>query len=106
MSRHEDMYLKAHGFHLFLALYAYFGNFGFKIKFSKQCSMPRRSAAYSIFGPWTCLEVPIRIFFFFLDSLDVVRLSPLGTAATIWPIVPAPDNECGAVGGMRIDRGN
>jgi hypothetical protein len=38
-----------------------------------------------------------------------VRLSPLGTSATIWPIVPAPGDgwyECGAVGGMRIGRGN
>jgi hypothetical protein len=37
-----------------------------------------------------------------------VRLSPLGTSATNWPIVPAPDDddECGTVGGMRIGRGN
>jgi hypothetical protein len=39
-----------------------------------------------------------------------VRLSPLGTSTTNWPIVPAPDDddddECGAVGGMRIGRGN
>jgi hypothetical protein len=39
-----------------------------------------------------------------------VRLSPLGTSATDWPIVPAPDDddddECGAVGGMRTGRGN
>jgi hypothetical protein len=40
-----------------------------------------------------------------------VRLSPLGTSSTNWPIVPAPDDdddddECGAVGGMRIGRGN
>jgi hypothetical protein len=36
-----------------------------------------------------------------------VRLSPLGTSATNWPIVQAPDDdECGAVGGMRIGRGN
>jgi hypothetical protein len=37
-----------------------------------------------------------------------VRLSPLGTSAINWPIVPAPDDndECGAVGGMRIGRGN
>jgi hypothetical protein len=36
-------------------------------------------------------------------------LSPLGTSATNWPILPAPDDdddECGAVGGMRIGRGN
>jgi hypothetical protein len=36
-----------------------------------------------------------------------VRLSPLDTSATNWPIVPAMDDEeCGAVGGMRIGRGN
>jgi hypothetical protein len=37
-----------------------------------------------------------------------VRLSPLGTSATNWPIVPAPGvrDERGAVGGMRIGRGN
>jgi hypothetical protein len=29
-----------------------------------------------------------------------------GTLATIWPIVPALDDECGAIGGMRISRGN
>jgi hypothetical protein len=27
----------------------------------------------------------------FLISWDWVRLSPLGTSATVWPIVPAPD---------------
>jgi hypothetical protein len=36
-----------------------------------------------------------------------VRWSPFGTAATVWPVVPVrdDDDECGAVGGMRIDRG-
>jgi hypothetical protein len=49
---------------------------------------------------------------FFLISWGGVRLSPLGTPATIWPIVPAPDDddddddECGALGGMRFGRGN
>jgi hypothetical protein len=43
----------------------------------------------------------------FLVSWDGVRLSPLGTSPTNWPIVPAPDdNECGAVDGMRIGKGN
>jgi hypothetical protein len=28
----------------------------------------------------------------FLVSWGGVRLSPLGTSATIWPIVPAPDD--------------
>jgi hypothetical protein len=46
-------------------------------------------------------------FFFLFVSWGGVRLSPLATAATNWPIVPAPgDNECGAVGGMRIGGGN
>jgi hypothetical protein len=37
-----------------------------------------------------------------------VRLSPLGTSATNWLTVPAQmiDDECGAVGGMRIGKGN
>jgi hypothetical protein len=31
----------------------------------------------------------------------------LGTSATEWPIVPAPgDCDCGAIGGMKIGRGN
>jgi hypothetical protein len=29
---------------------------------------------------------------FLLVSCGVVRLSPLGTSATNWPIVPAPDD--------------
>jgi hypothetical protein len=36
-----------------------------------------------------------------------VRFSPLGTAATVRPIVPVPDDrDCGAIGGMKIGRGN
>jgi hypothetical protein len=31
-------------------------------------------------------------FSFSLVSWGGVRLSPLGTSATIWPIVPAPDD--------------
>jgi hypothetical protein len=42
----------------------------------------------------------------FIIILSGVRLSPLGTSATIWPIVPAPDDDCGAIGGMKIGRGN
>jgi hypothetical protein len=37
-------------------------------------------------------------------SCGGVRLSPLCTYVTNWPIVPAPDD--GAVGGMRIGRRN
>jgi hypothetical protein len=45
---------------------------------------------------------------FFLLFSHGVRLSPLGTAATVWPIVPATDDgdDYAAVGGMRIGRGN
>jgi hypothetical protein len=36
-----------------------------------------------------------------------VRLSALGTWATNWPTVPAPEvDEYGVVGGMRIFKGN
>jgi hypothetical protein len=37
-----------------------------------------------------------------------VRLSPVSTSATTWPIVPVPDDndECGAVDGMGIGKGN
>jgi hypothetical protein len=39
-------------------------------------------------------------------SWGEVRLSPLGTSATIGPIVSAPDDdECGADGGMKSGRG-
>jgi hypothetical protein len=47
--------------------------------------------------------------FFFLSFLGGLTLSPLGTSATNRPTVPAPgddDDDCGAVGGMRIGRGN
>jgi hypothetical protein len=54
------------------------------------------------FTLWTLRQ----LVFFFLVSWGGVRLSPLGTSANIWPIVPAPDDECGVVGGMRIGRGN
>jgi hypothetical protein len=33
-------------------------------------------------------------YFFFLVSWGGVRLSPLGTSATKWLIVPAPDARC------------
>jgi hypothetical protein len=38
-----------------------------------------------------------------------VRLSPPGIVATVWRIVPAPDDDdddCGAIRRMRIDRRN
>jgi hypothetical protein len=50
-------------------------------------------------------------YFYFIFSYGV-RLNPLGTAATVWPIVPAPDddddddNDCGAIGRIRIGKIN
>jgi hypothetical protein len=45
----------------------------------------------------------------FLVSWGGVKLSPPGTSATNWPIVPAPgdigDDECGPVGGIGIGKG-
>jgi hypothetical protein len=42
-----------------------------------------------------------------LLSWSRVRLSPLGTSATVWPIVPAiDDDEYGSVGGMIIGSEN
>jgi hypothetical protein len=35
-----------------------------------------------------------------------VQLGPLGTAATDWPIVPAPGDYDEELGGMKIGRGN
>jgi hypothetical protein len=35
-----------------------------------------------------------------------MRRSPLATPATILPIVPDPDDECGSFGGMRFVKGN
>jgi hypothetical protein len=43
-------------------------------------------------GNWYHFIKPIhRIRIFFLVSWGEVRPSPLGTSATVWPIVPAPD---------------
>jgi hypothetical protein len=46
----------------------------------------------------------------FLFSWGEVRMSPLGTSATNWPIVPAPDVRrwwwMGTFGGTRIGRGS
>jgi hypothetical protein len=43
----------------------------------------------------------------FFVILSGVRLSPLGTAAIVWPIAPAPDDgDCEATGGIKIRMGN
>jgi hypothetical protein len=41
---------------------------------------------------YSCQQFEFLFFFFFLVSWGGVRLGPLGTSATIWPIVPAPDD--------------
>jgi hypothetical protein len=55
------------------------------------------------------LGVERGLFFFFLVSLGGVRLSPLGTSATVGLLYQPrmiDDDDYGLVGGMRIDRGN
>jgi hypothetical protein len=44
----------------------------------------------------------------FFNSLSGggVQLGPLGTAATDWPMVPAPGDYDGEFGGMKTGRGN
>jgi hypothetical protein len=45
------------------------------------------------FNSWTISLSSIFIFlFFYFHFSHGVRLSPLSTAATVWPIVPAPDD--------------
>jgi hypothetical protein len=53
-----------------------------------------------------CLE--LFFFFFFFSLWGGMRLSPLGTSATNWPIYQPwmIDDECGAADGMRIGRGS
>jgi hypothetical protein len=49
----------------------------------------------------------VTVLFLVLVSWCGVRLSPLGTSATNWPILSAPDDdECGAVSRMKIGGGN
>jgi hypothetical protein len=48
-------------------------------------------------------------FFTFFTVLNGVRLSPLGTAANtglLYQPQMTDDGDCGAIGGMKIDRGN
>jgi hypothetical protein len=58
--------------------------------------------------PTTLLRTPIYIIIFIIILVGV-RLSPLGTAATIGPLYQPQmldDNDYGATGGMRIGSGN
>jgi hypothetical protein len=61
-------------------------------------------------GRWVELaQDHVHLLFYYYYFSDGVRLSPLGTAASVWPIVPAPDDdddECGVIDGKRIGRGN
>jgi hypothetical protein len=55
----------------------------------------------------TCFMVRYTLGIFFYYFSHGLRLSPVGTSVTVGPIVPAPDDgDCGAIGGMRIGRGN
>jgi hypothetical protein len=52
---------------------------------------------------------PYLLLLFFFIILSGVRLSPLGTAATtglLYQPQMVDDGDCGAIGGMRIGRGN
>jgi hypothetical protein len=72
-------------------------------------SMPSHRISFRsvLIVPHLLLGLPSSLFIFSLYFIFIyVRLSPLGTAATVWPIVPATDDDCGAIGGMRIGRGN
>jgi hypothetical protein len=68
------------------------------------CNLTYRSREITLFRATTATNFGVFLFLC-LVSWGGVRLSPLGTSVTNWPIVPAPD-ECGAVGGMRIGKGN
>jgi hypothetical protein len=49
------------------------------------------------------------LYYYLCITLNGVRLSPLGTAATtglLYQPKMIDDGDCGAVGGMKIDRGN
>jgi hypothetical protein len=56
-----------------------------------------------LFQNYTVLYFILFYFIFFLVSWGVVRLSRLGTSATNWPILPAPDDDDDERG-MRIGR--
>jgi hypothetical protein len=54
------------------------------------------------------IKILVRIFLFFI-VVSGVRLSPLGTAATTGLLYQPPvidDGDCGAIGEMKISRGN
>jgi hypothetical protein len=62
----------------------------------------------SIFTHSPCRFYPLPQIFILLVPCGGVRLSPLGTSSTNWPMYRPRiiDNKCGAVGGMRIGRTN
>jgi hypothetical protein len=52
-----------------------------------------------------------RVLFFYFSHGVRLTVSPLGIAATVWPIVPAPDDDdddddCGPSGGIQTGRVN
>jgi hypothetical protein len=58
---------------------------------------------------WSKFKALNDVLLFFLNRLvgSGVQLGPIGTAATDWPIIPAPgDYDDGEFGAMKIDKGN
>jgi hypothetical protein len=86
----------------------------FKIHFNIIFPSMSRSSEWSLSIRIRCSRrskepVKVRDFFFFLVSLGGVRLSPLGTSATVVLLYQPrmiDDDDYGAAGGMRIVRGN
>jgi hypothetical protein len=58
------------------------------------------------------IYIYIYIYIYIFIFSHGVRLSPLGTMADVWPIVPAlvvdddDDDDCGLIDGVRIGRGS
>jgi hypothetical protein len=61
---------------------------------------------YFVFGV-SGISISVRLTFAIGIVGGGAQLGPLGTAATYWPIVPAPgDYDDGEIGGMMIGKGN
>lgn len=49
---------------------------------------------------------PVASLVFFPKFRELGRDNLLDTSATNWLILPVPDDRCGAIGGMKIGKGN
>jgi hypothetical protein len=55
------------------------------------------------------MAVTVKVYYYYFFFISGVRLSPLGTAATsglLYQPHMIDDGDCGAVGGLKIGRGN